>query len=544
MSIKVLPQEVISLMAAGEVIHRPSDVLKELLENALDAEARHIKIELMQGGLEKIKVSDDGKGIPKESLPLALEAHATSKLGAIEDLQKMRTYGFRGEALYAIQSIANFSMSSFPQGEKIGYEISKCLPEREIKISPIAMEQGTTVQVNQLFAPYPVRRKFLKSPRLEWQHCQKIVMAMAIIRYDISWSLSHNLQSICRYRAVDSLQKRLEQMFSSTKTDQIWKTHKRVFDQGSIEICYQSIGTRGLESWWYMNKRYILDPALKKLLSQYLPMGKACLQISIHEHCLDPNLHPQKLIVGLSFYEGFVASLQDFFSEIFPKELHLSYEQTREKMNALDPYAKKSVPADLRRPSFPMRTQDSEPKALASFHSNSTENQEFFLEKVAPTSFGPQQRGHTPSLTQALEKSLPLSFIPLNRDEILVKLKGGVYHFHFTALCSELLKTSTVKPRRLLIPFSIAARLKPFFLEHGFLFKGHMLTAIPHVIDAVKLERQIHRHDDLSWSWLPVLNEAFWQEIAESYLSSCLSIPSPYYRKLQIKNFTKHSEKL
>jgi DNA mismatch repair protein MutL len=188
MPIRQLPSEVAAKIAAGEVVERPASVAKELIENALDAGARHVRVELAGGGLDLIRVTDDGRGIPADELSLAVARHATSKIGALDDLERIRTLGFRGEALASIASVAKVTLLSRPREESVGAQLT--VDEGAVgKVTPAGAAVGTSVSVRGLFASVPARLKFLKSRPTESGHCLRLVEQYALAYPEVRFSV-------------------------------------------------------------------------------------------------------------------------------------------------------------------------------------------------------------------------------------------------------------------------------------------------------------------------------------------------------------------
>jgi DNA mismatch repair protein MutL len=192
-AIQALPDQLISQIAAGEVIERPSAVVKELLENALDAGATQITVRLEQGGVKRIAITDNGRGIPPEQMPLALARHATSKIASLSDLENVGTLGFRGEALASIASVAQLTLTTRTADAAHAWEISG---SQDGTVVPASGAVGTTIDVQDLYFNTPARRKFLKSEQTEYGHCAEIVRRIALARPDVSFSLSHNGKTI------------------------------------------------------------------------------------------------------------------------------------------------------------------------------------------------------------------------------------------------------------------------------------------------------------------------------------------------------------
>ena len=190
-SIRVLPELLISQIAAGEVVERPASALKELLENSLDAGAREISVQLAGGGTKLIKVTDDGGGIPRDELRLALARHATSKISSSDDLERVASLGFRGEALASIASVSHLDLTSRRVGEKHAWSVSAS-GSGVSKAAPAPLAAGTSIEVRDLYFNTPARRKFLKSEATEYAHCEEAFKRVALSRPDAGFTLQHN----------------------------------------------------------------------------------------------------------------------------------------------------------------------------------------------------------------------------------------------------------------------------------------------------------------------------------------------------------------
>ena len=197
MIIKLLPDHLVNQIAAGEVVDRPSSVVKELVENSLDAGAHRVAVHLEQGGKRAIRVTDDGQGMTRGDLALALQRHATSKIASLDDLERVATMGFRGEALPSIASVARLDLASRHPSEEHGWS----LRVRRGEISPAEpspLQAGTRVEVRDLFYNVPARRKFLRADRTEFNHVDLLLRRFALARFDVAFELEHNGKAVSR----------------------------------------------------------------------------------------------------------------------------------------------------------------------------------------------------------------------------------------------------------------------------------------------------------------------------------------------------------
>ncbi|MDL1970575.1 MAG: DNA mismatch repair endonuclease MutL [Candidatus Desulfofervidaceae bacterium] len=300
--IKILPQNLSNLIAAGEVVERPAAAVKELLENALDAQAKRIKIEIEKGGKELIKVEDDGTGILAEDLKLAVRRHATSKISQPADLFHISTLGFRGEALASIAAVSHLRLASRVQNQPWGKEIVVIGGEIEAE-KDIGMPPGTTVEVRDLFFNTPARKKFLKKDATELGHIYETVVRLSLAHPEVFFSLMSNRRTLLSLSSVQELKERLGQIFG------LEVTHKAKI----VEAEAQNLKIKGViaplefsrpsprDMHFYVNRRWVRSPLLNqvvyKSLSDTWPKGRYPLLvvfISLPPEEVDVNIHPTK----------------------------------------------------------------------------------------------------------------------------------------------------------------------------------------------------------------------------------------------------------
>ncbi|SDU19374.1 DNA mismatch repair endonuclease MutL [Halopseudomonas salegens] len=204
--IHLLSPRLANQIAAGEVVERPASVIKELLENSLDAGARRVDIEVEQAGVKLLRVRDDGSGIVEGDLPLALSRHATSKIQQLDDLERVNTLGFRGEALASVSSVSRLTLTSCAAGADQGWQVETEGRDMEPRLQPAAHPQGTTVEVRDLFFNTPARRKFLRTEKTEFSHLEEVVKRLALSRFDVAFSLRHNGRPVFNLRPAQTEQ--------------------------------------------------------------------------------------------------------------------------------------------------------------------------------------------------------------------------------------------------------------------------------------------------------------------------------------------------
>lgn len=305
--IRELPDELISQIAAGEVVERPASVVRELVDNALDAGATQITVRLLAGGVRLIAVEDNGFGIPRDELPIALKRHATSKISNLHDLESVGTMGFRGEALAAINSIADCAILSRVAEQSSAF----LLDGRTGEIRPVARSAGTTVEVKELFFSTPARRKFLKTDATELAHCIESVRRHALARPDVGFAIWHEGKLVEQWRVclgAEAMDQRLADVLGedfiteSVTVDYQGSSHGiRVWGRAGIPDAARS---RADHQFCYVNGRYVRDKVLTHAArSAYEDVLHGhrqpvyALHIEIDPARVDVNVHPTKIEV-------------------------------------------------------------------------------------------------------------------------------------------------------------------------------------------------------------------------------------------------------
>jgi DNA mismatch repair protein MutL len=299
--IRELPDELVSQIAAGEVVERPASVVRELVDNALDAGAHEVVVKLMAGGVRSILVEDDGQGIVPDELPLALKRHATSKIGSLAELENVTTMGFRGEALAAISSVAEVSIAS----RTAGAPHAQRLDARSGELAPAARGVGTSIEVRELFFNTPARRKFLKTDATELAHCVDAVRRHALTRPDVGFAIWHEGRLVQQWRRA-SLEQRLRDVLGAEFVAQSREVHHeagplRVMGRAGIPAAAR---TRADQQYVYVNGRFVRDKLIAHgVRSAYEDVLHGARQpayvlyIEIAPDRVDVNVHPTKIEV-------------------------------------------------------------------------------------------------------------------------------------------------------------------------------------------------------------------------------------------------------
>ncbi len=299
--IKLLSDLIINQISAGEVIERPASALKEILENSVDAGALEVKVQLEEGGVKLIRVADNGDGISKNDLPLALTPHATSKIKTLEDLQKIGSLGFRGEALASIASVSNLVLASRKLEEKHAWQI-QAKGGRLSQPEPSSLAVGVTVEVHDLYFNTPARRKFLKTEATEFGHCDETFKRIALSSPNISFTLQHN-GKIRRHLRSSDVTQRITQLLGSDFEQASLLISEQAADlhlYGSVALPTYSKSSRNAQ-YFFINGRFVRDKliahAIREAYRDVLHLDRHptyVLFLNMNPEGLDVNVHPAK----------------------------------------------------------------------------------------------------------------------------------------------------------------------------------------------------------------------------------------------------------
>lgn len=306
MPIRVLPPQLANQIAAGEVVERPASVVKELVENSLDAGATQIDIDIEKGGSRLIRVRDNGCGVAEHELVLALSRHATSKIAGLDDLENITSLGFRGEALASISSVSRLVLTSRPAEQDAAWQACAAGRDMAVEVKPAAHPVGTTIEVADLFFNTPARRKFLRTEKTEFAHIDELVKRLALSRYDVCWTLTHNGQQARRLKAAETSeqqQKRVAALCGRAFADKAAYVENSYGDLSlkgwllAPDACTAQAGCQ----YSYVNGRMMRDKLLNHAIRQaygelLLPEQQPAfvIYLELDPRQVDVNVHPAK----------------------------------------------------------------------------------------------------------------------------------------------------------------------------------------------------------------------------------------------------------
>lgn len=358
-----LSQEVINQIAAGEVVERPSSVVKELLDNSIDADSSKIVIKIKNGGIDLIEISDNGIGIPKESMTSIFDPHTTSKISNIEDLNTLLSMGFRGEALSTISSVSNVTLLSKYREEETGYKIL-FNENGKSPVKKVAKEDGTTVKIENIFYNIPARQKYLKSPQTEYRKIHELLNSYFLIYPNIHFVLEKDgkivkeLPQVLNTKPGDIVEKRLNEIVGESSS-----FLKLYYEGSGIKISGYTAHPSNHKSsnpktYIFVNNRPIYDKGIVRAIyegySRYIPHGQKidfAINILINPELVDINVHPRKEEVRFENPFRIYSAIEDAVRHVLSKEL--SYKETPSTNNFAairESFAKQSSNSKLYEP--------------------------------------------------------------------------------------------------------------------------------------------------------------------------------------------------
>ena len=492
MPIQILPAILANQIAAGEVVERPASVVKELVENSLDSGASLIEIEIEKGGHKQILVRDDGSGIPKKELALALSRHATSKITSLDDLEQIASLGFRGEALASISSVARLSLSSRTAEQSEAWQAYCEGRDMAVQLKPVAHPKGTSVDVVDLFFNTPARRKFLRAEKTEFSHIDEIIRRIALSRFDVAFSLKHNGKLLRKYAAADNEQARQKRLVSICGQD---------FAENAIALNsqYQDFSLQGWlarpESarlqvdcqYFYVNGRMMRDKLLNHAVRQALEGVIApehqlayVLYFNLSANQVDVNVHPakhevrfhQSRLVHDFIYRALSDAINQYFSASTVNNDSVSDSATSIKqLSPVEPnhsYIQALQPADPGRVNDAQQTPNRPNTSEAGLYSSAnrmTGSHSVTASQNRPVNrpnIGQASHNYQTLLSTHYQESASFSsYMQIDEHTLLVTTTSGFYKIRTQALLTEQLthQYSGQLPvsQPLLLPVSIAA---------------------------------------------------------------------------------------
>ncbi|PKM18670.1 MAG: DNA mismatch repair endonuclease MutL [Gammaproteobacteria bacterium HGW-Gammaproteobacteria-15] len=332
MPIRILPPQLANQIAAGEVVERPASVVKELVENSLDAGADQIEIDIEKGGSKLIRVRDNGSGIAEQELVLALSRHATSKITDLNDLEAITSLGFRGEALASISSVSRLTLTSKTLEQSAAWQASAAGRDMQVEVRPAAHPVGTSIEVLDLFFNTPARRKFLRTDKTEFSHIDELIKRLALSRYDVSWQLSHNGQVVRRLKAATTEEQRQKRV--AALCGRVFAENAAFIQNqyGDVRVWGWIVQPQACSSqlqcqYSYVNGRMMRDKLLNHAIRQaYGDMLTADQQpafvvyLELDPRQVDVNVHPAKHEVRFHqarlIHDFVVSALGDALSQL------------------------------------------------------------------------------------------------------------------------------------------------------------------------------------------------------------------------------------
>lgn len=459
--IHALPTVLVNQIAAGEVVERPASVIKELVENSLDAGATQIDVSVEQGGIKRMQIRDNGSGIHGDDLALALSRHATSKLQSLEELERISSMGFRGEALPSIASVSRLTMTSKARGEDQAHSITS-----DGEIMPAAHPQGTTLEVRDLFYNTPARRKFMRTEKTEFRHIDQLLRRLALSRFDVGFSLSHNRRQIFSLPAVSRADGNDQRIAS-------------LLGQGFVDnaLCFEheAVGLR-LRGWvglptfsrsqadmqhFFVNGRMVRDKlvthAIRQAYRDVLFHGRHpayVLYLELNPVLVDVNVHPTKHEVrfreGRLVHDFLFRTLHQVLADVRPGEQSNTPQLQPAATASTDPgspAADFSAAGDSQQ-RFPLNMRESKPAAYRASMNMQRPPQ-------LPVSEYESEEQEIPPLGYALAQLHGVYILAQNRDGMIVVDMHAAHERITYERMKIALQDSVLKSQPLLVPLSV-----------------------------------------------------------------------------------------
>jgi DNA mismatch repair protein MutL len=482
--IQLLSQRLSNQIAAGEVVERPASVVKELLENSLDAGADRIDIELEQGGIKLVRIRDNGSGVEQEDLPLALSRHATSKISTLDDLEAIISLGFRGEALASISSVSRLTFTSRTASAASAFKVETEGRDMQSSVTPAAHPVGTTVEVRDLFFNTPARRKFLRTEQTEWQRIDEMVSRIALSRFDVAFHVQHNGRTVHRY------EKALSEQEQQRRVAQVCGP---AFVENAVFISYEHSGLK-LWGWvslptfsrsqadqqhFFVNGRVIRDKlvshAIKQAYRDVLFHGRHpafALYLEVDPAIVDVNVHPTKHEVrfrdGRLVYDFLFSALHRALADVRPSDRVAENSASTTVQPAQPDFEQARMPlysSGVTTPQFHADTRSSQQEirqqfaAYDSFRSSETRGAGFSA--TLPASTGnptplPQTDADLPPLGYALAQLHGIYILAQNALGLIVVDMHAAHERITYEHLKNAVSNEGIKVQPLLVPVSVA----------------------------------------------------------------------------------------
>ncbi len=461
--IHALPTVLVNQIAAGEVVERPASVIKELVENSLDAGATQIDVSVEQGGIKRMQIRDNGSGIHGDDLALALSRHATSKLESLEELERISSMGFRGEALPSIASVSRLTMTSKARGEDQAHSITS-----EGEIMPAAHPQGTTLEVRDLFYNTPARRKFMRTEKTEFRHIDQLLRRLALSRFDAGFSLTHNRRQIFSLPAV---------MQTSGNDQRIASLLGQGFVDNALCFEHEAVGLR-LRGWvglptfsrsqadmqhFFVNGRMVRDKlvthAIRQAYRDVLFHGRHpayVLYLELNPVLVDVNVHPTKYEVrfreGRLVHDFLFRTLHQVLADVRPGEEGNTQQHQAVATGAADSgllQAADFSTAGASQQRFPLNMRESKPAAYRASMQMQRPPQ------PQPPEAASETGQEVPPLGYALAQLHGVYILAQNRDGLIVVDMHAAHERITYERMKIALQESVLKSQPLLVPLSV-----------------------------------------------------------------------------------------